>query len=241
MMSMSIGSASWGGRTKSRAAVPARGLPRGQRVQARASPYTLYTHPMSRGKIVEWYIAELGIQDLVEFKYVNMEEREHKEPWFTSEVNPFGMLPCLSSEGVSIFESGAILQYLAEKHAGGGSAEERAELAKWVLFANSTMGNAIFIDDRREKQMPPIMDALDQYVGGRDFLVGNEFSAADVAVGSYLLYVPLFFPDIDLGRWPRAKAYLDGLAGRPAYQATLGERIAKMPPPPGRATKNQQA
>ena len=43
---------------------------------------------------------------------------------------------------------------------------------------------------------------------GRKFLVGDEISVADVAVASYLLYVPQFFPDIDLSAWPEIIRYV---------------------------------
>merc|ERR1712086_515849 len=50
-----------------------------------------------------------------------------------------------------------------------------------------------------------------------DFLLGAEFSVADVAVGSYLLYVPQFFRDVDMGRWPAISKYMLRLAKRPAF------------------------
>jgi glutathione S-transferase len=51
------------------------------------------------------------------------------------------------------------------------------------------------------------MGALDLILSEREYLEGS-FSVADVAVGSYLLYIPAFFPDLDLTPWPNVFAYM---------------------------------
>jgi glutathione S-transferase len=57
--------------------------------------------------------------------------------------------------------------------------------------------------------------------------VGDEFTVADVAVASYLLYVLQFFPDTDLSRWPHMVAYMKNCASRPSYGKAFGENIQK--------------
>jgi len=47
--------------------------------------------------------------------------------------------------------------------------------------------------------------------------LGDEFTVADVAVASYLLYVPQFFRDVDLSRWPNVVRYMKTCAQRPCY------------------------
>lgn len=54
-------------------------------------------------------------------------------------------------------------------------------------------------------------------------MVDGEFSVADVAVGSYLNYVPIFFPDTDLSATPNTAAYMLRCAERPAYAAAFGQ------------------
>lgn len=55
--------------------------------------------------------------------------------------------------------------------------------------------------------------------------MGNDFTLADVAVASYLLYVVQFFPQIDLSRWPNVVRYMKDCASRPAYEKAFGSRV----------------
>ena len=67
---------------------------------------------------------------------------------------------------------------------------------------------------------------LDDILSKRTYLIGSEFSLADVAVASYLLYVLQFFPGgVDLSRWPHLKRYMKDCAGRPAYAKAFGEKV----------------
>ncbi len=58
-----------------------------------------------------------------------------------------------------------------------------------------------------------------------EFLVDGGFSLADVAVASYLLYVPQFFQGIDLSRWPNVVRYMKQCAAREAYGDAFGSNI----------------
>ena len=67
---------------------------------------------------------------------------------------------------------------------------------------------------------------LDDILSKSPFLVDGEFSVADVAVASYLLYVIQFFPDVDLhSKWPNIVRYMKECAGREAYGKAFGERV----------------
>lgn len=120
---------------------------------ATSSKLTLYSNPRTRSQIVEWYkrftqstiahldtpryLKELGAP--FDSRDIDMANKEHKSDWFLANVNPFGKLPALQDGDVTLFESGAILLYLAETLGGADTAAKRAELSKWILFANSTM------------------------------------------------------------------------------------------------------
>eukprot|EP00775_Hariotina_reticulata_P002746 gene2746-3040_t len=151
----------------------------------------LYTNPASRGQIVEWYLKELGLEaDLVN---LDLKEKQHKTPEFIK-VNPFGKVPALEDDGLALFESGALLTYLADKYGGLSTPEARAKASQWVLFANSTLANAAFVEQFRERAFPDVMGSLDKVLAEREFLEGGKFSVSDVAVGAYLLYIPAFLP-----------------------------------------------
>lgn len=172
----------------------------------------LYSNPGSRSKIVEWYLKELGVA--YETQEINMKEKEHKADWFMK-VNPFGKVPALEDGGLIMFESGAMLTYLGDKYGPEDTPEKRAEVNKWVMFANSTLGNALFLEQFRESQLPVCMQPLEDILARQEYLLG-DFSAADVAVGAYLLYVPLMLPMVDLSAYPAVMAYMERLKARPA-------------------------
>lgn len=71
------------------------------------------------------------------------------------------------------------------------------------------------------------IDVLEQILSKQEYLVEGGFSVADVAVASYLLYVPQFFQDIDLGRWPNIVSYMKRCAERPAYGQAFGTNVQK--------------
>lgn len=183
----------------------------------------LYTHPRSRGRIVEWYIQELGLKD-VEMTNLDLAEKQHKAPDFLK-VNPFGKVPALSDGELNLFESGALLTYLADKYGDTDTPEKRARAAQWTLFANSTLANALFVEQFREKSMPDVLGSLDKVLADREFLEGGKFSVSDVAVGAYLLYVPVFLPQADLSPYPNVVKYMDRMKSRPACAATVAARV----------------
>jgi len=173
---------------------------------------------------VEWYLKEIG----KDAELVNLdmkEKREHKSPEFLK-VNPFGKVPALEDGDLKLFESGALLLYIADKYGNASTPEARARAAQWVLFANSTLANSVFVEQFREKAMPDVMGTLDKVLAEQPYLEGQELTVADVAVGAYLLYIPAFFPQLDLSPYPNVLKYMERLTARPACQATVGAAAA---------------
>lgn len=103
------------------------------------------------------------------------------------------------------------------------SLEERAEIAQWVLFANATLGPGIFVEASRERETPRLLNPLNQILERQPFLLGDQFSVADVAVGSILAYIPVMLK-LDLSAYPAVLNYIKQLSERPAFQKTLGAR-----------------
>ncbi|GIL59489.1 hypothetical protein Vafri_14171 [Volvox africanus] len=197
----------------------------------------LYSNPASRGRIVEWYLQELGVAGDVEVVNLDMrEKREHKSDWF-KKVNPFGKLPAFEDGNLKLFESGAILLYLADKYDQLHTPLERARAAQWTLFANSTMTQAVFVEQWRERSMPDIFRTLDELLSQQPYIEGDAFSVSDVAVGAYLLYIPAFLPQLDLSPYPNVLAYMKRMSERPACAATVASRVAekKAEPAPAKA------
>ena len=134
-------------------------------------------------------------------------------------VHPFGKLPAaVAPDGTAIFESGAILLYLADAAGATPTASARARAAKWVLWANASLWPAA----EAARRVPPAMLAgLEGLLAASPFLDGTDFSVADVAVGSYLHYCAAFFGEKFTGA-PAVTAYVAALRARPAFKATIG-------------------
>ncbi len=187
----------------------------------------VYAYYRSRSKIIEWYLQELGVAyDTVP---IDMGEKEHKAEAFLKNVNIFGKLPVMTmADGTPIHESGAQLLYLADvfdPHC--KTPEARGMASQWTHFANASLGPAIFMKEQREAGvMDKLFAVLDQLLAERPYLEGERFGVSDVAVGAYLSYIPVFFPDISLKAYPHLSAYVAKLTARPAFAKTVGA-----PPP----------
>lgn len=182
----------------------------------------LYGGAQSRASITCWYLEELGVP--YEFVQLDMQAGEHLQPDFLA-INPMGKVPAIVEDsGFKLWESGAILLYLAEKHGQlPSSSEQRGAIYQWVLFANSTLGQGIFNEATREREMPRLLNPLNQHFKEHPYLLGQDFSVADVAVGSVLAYIPIMLK-VDLGAYPEVASYTQRLAQRPAFQKAMGGR-----------------
>ena len=181
----------------------------------------LYGGAFSRASIVHWYLEELEIP--YEFVKLDMQAGEHRQPEFLA-INPMGKVPAIVDGDFILWESGAILLYLADKYGKKTlSPEERCIYSQLSLFANATLGPGVFVEATRDKEMPKLMNPLNEILGKQPFLLGNEFTVADVAVGSILNYIPIMLK-LDLSEYPNVTNYMKKLAERPAFQKVMGSR-----------------
>ena len=150
---------------------------------------------------------------------------------FTGGANPFDVGPptepanedpAVPGGRLQLFESGAILLYLAELSGECGSSAERSLAAQWVLFANATLATALFVPSNREKEFPRLMGVLNGLLDGGKSLMGGSWGVADCAVNAYLAYLPMFFPDLDLSPYPAVQANIAATQARPAYRKVMG-------------------
>lgn len=189
---------------------------------------TLYGGQRTRASMPRWYLEEKGIAyNLVE---LDLQAQQHREPDYLA-INPFGKLPALVDDSLmgpdggplTLFESGAILQHLADCHSDDiQSPSERALTSQWLLFANATLAIALFVPSNREREFPRLMAELNQQLDPAKPLVGRSWGAADCAVQAYLAYLPIFFPDLDLSPYPTIQAVIASVQQRPAYRKAMG-------------------
>ncbi len=181
----------------------------------------LYGGVRSRASIVHWYLEE--IEASYEFITLDMQSGEHLKPDFL-EINPMGKVPAIADGDFKLWESGAILLYIAEKYGKmPDSLEKKAEIFQWVLFANATLGPGIFIEATREKETPRLLTPLNKIFESQPYLMGEEFNVADIAVGSILAYIPMMLK-LDLSSYPAVVEYIKQISERPAFQKTIVNR-----------------
>lgn len=180
----------------------------------------LYGATRSRAAIVQWYLEEIGIP--YEFIKLDMQAGEHCQPPFL-QINPFAKVPAIVDEDLKLWESGAILLYLAEKYESNFSLPQKSIISQWIFFANATLATGLFVEANREREMPKLLTPLNEIFSHQPFLLGNAFSVADVGVGSILAYVPMMLK-LDLSDYPAVLDYIQRISERPAFQKTIGNR-----------------
>jgi glutathione S-transferase len=186
-----------------------------------------YTNPMSRGQIARWALHEAGAeydQHLLEYGTTM------KAPEYLA-INPMGKVPAIVHDGHVVTECAAICAYLADAFPAAGlqpTADERAAYYRWMFYAAGPVEAAVTnhasgFDPAPEKEMmfgygsyDRVVDALDGHFSNHDYVCGPRFTAADIYVGSQILWGTQF------GTMPRRDsftAYAARLSERPAHQA----------------------
>ena len=180
----------------------------------------LYGGARSRASIVQWYLEELAVP--YEYVLLDLQAGEHLQPAYLA-INPMGKVPAIAEGDFHLWESGAILLYLSDQHDSAHSIEQRATIAQWVLFANATLGPGIFIEASREKESAKLFPPLNTLLSQQPFLLGDRLTAADIAVGSMLAYMPMMLK-LDFADYKAIADYIKRLTTRPAFQKTIGKR-----------------
>lgn len=161
-------------------------------------------------------------------------------------ISPFGQIPAMVDDDFTLADSSAIIAYLEAKHPDPAlipaDAQARGrtiwfdELADTVIFATGRAmlfnrvvgpllrgvpGDAAAADKAEREQWPPILAYLEQAVTGRDFLVGEGLTLADIAVTSALASSLHATAPIDAAGYPELARYLDAMLARPAFARRL--------------------
>lgn len=186
----------------------------------------VYHHPWSRAASSVWMLEEVGVE--YELRFIDIMAGQQK----SSEVlalNPMGKLPVLTDGDMVVTESAAIGLYLADRYAPGRLAPKlddpaRGTYLRWSLFAPSVVEPAAMAKQAgwsvREGQAgwgshEAMLDSMERALEGRDFVLGDTFSMADVIFGGtlrYMLMVKMIDPR------PSFTAYAERLGQRPALQ-----------------------
>ena len=187
---------------------------------------TLYTNPMSRGRIARWMLEEVGAEyETVVLGYdTTMKDEAYRA------INPMAKVPALVHNGKTITECAAICAYLAEAFPDAELAprdEERADYYRWLFYAagpvEAAVGNRALgvVPDAAQQRMigygslDRVIDVLEQAVAVHPYIAGDRFTAADVYVGSQVIW------GMQFGWLPKRPTFTDyaaRLIERPAYK-----------------------
>jgi GSH-dependent disulfide-bond oxidoreductase len=208
-----------------------------------ASVIQLYSLPTPNGVKVSIALEEMGLA--YEPHLVSFATNDQMSPEFLS-LNPNNKIPAIIDPNgpdgtpLPLFESGAILIYLAEKSGKLMPAAQRYEVLQWVMFQMGGLGPMIGqlgffhhfagkeIDDPRPKERyraeaARLLHVLDGALEGKDWLVG-DYSIADIAIGPWLNTLTGFYGAGDIVGFDALKnvpAYLARFLARPAVQRGL--------------------
>ena len=184
---------------------------------------TLYTNPMSRGRIARWMIEELGQP----YATVMLDYgTTMKAPDYLA-INPMGKVPTVTHGDHVITECAAICTYLADAFPEADlMPKDRASFYRWMFFAAGPLEQAVVNGSFGWKPGSPqeagrtgygsldqVVVTLTTHLAGRSFMVGDAFSAADVYIGSQIGW-GLQFKTIPAN--DTLTAYWNGIKTRPA-------------------------
>ena len=193
---------------------------------------TLHHLNNSRSQRIIWLLEELGIAyDLVRYQrdsVTNLAPPELKA------VNPLGKSPVITDGPVCIAESGAIVEYLVDRYGGGrfqppASSDAHLVYLEWLHYAEGSamlplmlafyllrLGDAAApLTPRVNSEIENNLTYISNTLGGGDFLMGADFTGADVQI-SFVLEMARAMGR--LNAFPSLSAYVDRLHARPAYQ-----------------------
>lgn len=204
----------------------------------------LYAFPTPNGVKVSIALEEMQIP--YEAHLVTLSDADVKSPEFLS-LNPNNKIPAIVDPNgpdgapIGLFESGAILIYLAEKSGKlmGNTASEKAEVIQWLMFQMGGLGPMLGqlgffykfagadIEDPRPRdrylnEARRLLGVLDKQLKGRDWVAG-EYSIADIAIAPWLRALD-FYGAKEVLDWESHKnlvAYLARFEARPAVQIGL--------------------
>lgn len=197
-----------------------------------APDLTLYTDSSPNGFKITIALEELQLPYILH--HVHIEQGEHRQPDFLK-LNPHGRIPVLvdHATGITLFESAAILLYLAEKTARLLPVEpsERWSAITWLMFHTSSMGPILgqrvhfeLFDHpanpaaitRLRQLTESTFATLDQHLANQLWLAGAHYSIADIATFGWMHIARII--DFDFSQFRHLSAWYERIALRPAVQ-----------------------
>lgn len=199
----------------------------------------------SRSERIVWLAEELGLA----YKLVRHERdpQTMRSPPSLWAVSPMGKSPVIEDSGITVAESGAVVEYLLARHGGDRLRPDAQSMAfpaylHWLHAAESTLMTPVlmrlltgmaqvdspFFQSFIDGELETLFKYMDTTLGAQPWIAGTEFTAADIMV-SYPLFMagmmaaPPGKPQTGVENYPNLSAYIERLRARPAYQRAIGK------------------
>lgn len=202
---------------------------------------------MSQSERIVWLCEEIGIE--YELRRYERDRVTRLAPAEFKALHPLGTAPVVTDGELVLAESGAIVEYIVNRHGGGHltlapAHPDYGHYLYWLHFANgslqASMGrnmvlrrlnlepdNPIVVAQRA--RLDHLLGLVEQRVGEVPYFAGGEFTAADIMTVFSLTTMRHFMP-LELTGYPNILAYLQRIAARPAYRRAMQKGDPDMAP-----------
>ena len=195
----------------------------------------LFWTPQTRAQRGIWMLEEAGVDYAMERIDLGSDE-SRATPGFL-EASPMGKVPALVDGDVAMAESAAICLYVADRYAMGRLAPSlddprRGRYLYWTLYTPAVVEPAMSekfnkVEPNRQRNgwgdFDLMIETWDDALDDRDWILGDQFSAADVMLGSSAVFMRMFEM---LPPTRNLAAYADRCMARPAHQRSLEKGAA---------------
>jgi glutathione S-transferase len=190
----------------------------------------LFWSPQTRSARAVWLLEEAGVD--YEIEHIDIRGAERQDSRDFRSASPMGKVPALIDGDVRMSESAAIALYVADRYCSGTLAPAlddalRGKFLYWIMYAPAVIEPAMSekfnkIEPNRGRSgwgdFDLMIETLENALQDSDWLLGATFSAADVLVGSSVVFMRMFnmLPDSGV-----LNSYADRCLQRPAYKKAL--------------------
>ena len=200
-----------------------------------------YYHPTPNPMKIALFLEEAGL----EYQVVPVDTLKGEQHGLDfRKVNPNGKLPAIEDDGVRVFDSNAILLYLAEKTGKFlGAPEDRGELLSWLMFIATGIGpysgQAVHFQHAAPEKIDYAINRyrheakrhygiLDAQIGNSEFVLGDTFTIVDISAWGWLDRATMVLGEGELNAFANLKRWFDGINARPAVAAarSVGKDIS---------------
>jgi glutathione S-transferase len=196
---------------------------------------TVYHLKRSRSERIAWLLEELAL----DYRLEPYDRVERYAPDSFRLIHPLGRAPVIRDGDTVLAESGAIVQYILGRHAGGCLSVDSHEASYasylyWFHYAEASLMLQLLRESTLVRIVPEVdthpgmakvrattrehLDFVDQSLAGRSFIASDRFTAADIMMLFPFTTLLEFLPGtLDLARYANLRSYVAQLTARPAY------------------------